>query len=77
MTQSLMERKASYLVLLDIVILQNIRMKKERKNTLRDMEGEIKTGRITKRAGCGLKIFNGTNQLLKHQLKIPIKSFLI
>ena len=51
-------------------------MKKERNVIQQDMK-LIKTGKAIKRAGCGLKISYGTNQLLKHQLKLQIKSFLL
>ena len=76
MTQSLMERKPFHLVLLVIVILQSIRTKKERKTTLIDTV-RMKTGKTLKPQVSMLRIFFGTNQLLKHQLKIQTKSFLV
>ena len=76
MTQSLKERKPFHLVLLVIVILQSIRTKKERKTTLIDTV-KMKTGKTLKPQVSMLKIVFGTNQLLKHQLKIQTKSFLI
>ena len=76
MTQSLMERKPFHLVLLVIVILQSIKTKKGRNDTWRDIK-LIKTGKIIKQLVSMLNIFYGINQLLKHQLRIQTKSFLI
>ena len=76
MTQSLMEKKPFNLVLLVLVILQSIRTKKERKTTLIDTV-KMKTGKTIKPQVSMLKIFFGTNQLLKHQLRIQTKSFQI
>ena len=76
MTQSLMERKPFDLVLLAIVILQSIRTKKERKTTLIDTV-KMKTGKTIKPQVSMLRIFFGTNELLKHQLRIQTKSFQI